>query len=323
MRILVVEDEPDLNDVVARKLESEHYTVDRCLDGRAAIDYVNCAQYDAILLDIMLPGIDGLRVLETMRSRNDKTPVLLLTARDSVEDRVTGLDRGADDYLVKPFSFDELLARARALIRRAYDHASNILAVADLTVNCDTRDVTRAGVPIPLSSKEFAVLEYLIRNEGVVLTRDRISQHIWNYDYEGGSNVIDVYIRYLRKKMDEGFPQKLIHTACAVDRDVLTAHIAAFARRGHVDAQPCAGDLVDIDGGVFRKRIHNRAARARALPHVELRGVDIPRGKRALGTRHLRLQHGCQQREAQQPRHLPDHPSFPHDLPPSAAYRHD
>lgn len=212
MRILVVEDEPDLNDVIARKLESEHYTVDRCLDGRAAIDYINCAQYDAILLDIMLPGIDGLRVLETMRSRNDKTPVLLLTARDSVEDRVTGLDRGADDYLVKPFSFDELLARVRALIRRAYDHASNILTVADLTVNCDTRDVTRAGVPIPLSSKEFAVLEYLIRNEGVVLTRDRISQHIWNYDYEGGSNVIDVYIRYLRKKMDEGFPQKLIHT---------------------------------------------------------------------------------------------------------------
>lgn len=212
MRILVVEDEPDLNDVIARKLESEHYTVDHCLDGRAAIDYINCAQYDAILLDIMLPGIDGLRVLETMRSRNDKTPVLLLTARDSVEDRVTGLDRGADDYLVKPFSFDELLARVRALIWRAYDHASNILAVADLTVNCDTRDVTRAGVPIPLSSKEFAVLEYLIRNEGVVLTRDRISQHIWNYDYEGGSNVIDVYIRYLRKKMDEGFPQKLIHT---------------------------------------------------------------------------------------------------------------
>ncbi|HMM06902.1 MAG TPA: response regulator transcription factor [Clostridiales bacterium] len=212
MRILVVEDEPDLNDVITKKLESEHYTVDHCFNGHAAVDYINCAEYDAIILDIMLPGISGLEVLKTIRNRNDKTPVLLLTARDSIEDRVTGLDKGADDYLVKPFAFDELLARIRAMIRRSYDHVSNSFTVADLTVNCDTREVTRGDMPISLSSKEFAILEYMIRNEGIVLTREKISQHIWNYDYEGSSNVIDVYIRYLRKKIDEGFSQKLIHT---------------------------------------------------------------------------------------------------------------
>jgi two-component system copper resistance phosphate regulon response regulator CusR len=212
MRILVVEDEPDLNDVITKKLVSEHYTVDSCADGSDAIHYIDCAEYDAILLDIMLPGIGGLDVLGTIRNRGDKTPVLLLTARDSIEDRVAGLDGGADDYLVKPFAFDELLARVRAMIRRSSDHTSNVFTAADLTVDCDSREVTRAGVPVPLSGKEFAILEYMIRNQGIVLTRERISQHIWNYDYEGGSNVIDVYIRYLRKKIDEGRPRKLIHT---------------------------------------------------------------------------------------------------------------
>ncbi len=212
MRILVVEDEPDLNDVIAKKLESELYTVDRCMNGHAALDYISCAEYDAIILDVMLPGISGLEVLQTSRSQGNKTPVLLLTARDSIEDRVMGLDNGADDYLVKPFAFDELLARIRAMIRRSSGHVSNIFSVSDLLVDCDSREVTRGGIPISLSSKEFAILAYMVHNKGIVLTREKISQHIWNCDYEGGSNVIDVYIRFLRKKIDEGFSQKLIHT---------------------------------------------------------------------------------------------------------------
>lgn len=212
MRILVVEDEPDLNDVIAKKLESELYTVDRCMNGNAALDYISCAEYDAIILDIMLPGISGLEVLQTVRAQSNRTPVLLLTARDSIEDRVIGLDNGADDYLVKPFAFDELLARIRAMIRRSSGHVSNILSISDLLVDCDSREVTRGGIPISLSSKEFAVLAYMMHNKGMVLTREKISQHIWNYDYDGGSNVIDVYIRFLRKKIDEGFSQKLIHT---------------------------------------------------------------------------------------------------------------
>jgi two-component system copper resistance phosphate regulon response regulator CusR len=212
MRILVVEDEPDLNDVIVKKLESEHYAVDWCMNGDEAIDYINCAEYDAIILDIMLPGINGLEVLRRIRLQNNKTPVLLLTARDSIEDRVAGLDKGADDYLVKPFAFDELLARIRAMIRRSSGHVSNILSIADLIMDCDFREVTRGGTSISLSSKEFAILEFMMHNKGIVLTREKISQHIWNYDYEGGSNVIDVYIRYLRKKIDENFSKKLIHT---------------------------------------------------------------------------------------------------------------
>lgn len=212
MRILVVEDEPDLNNVIAKKLESEHYAIDRCLDGDEALDYIQCAEYDAIILDIMLPGISGLEVLKRIRQQNNKTPVLLLTARDSIEDRVAGLDKGADDYLVKPFAFDELLARIRAMIRRSSGHVSNLLILAELVMDCDLREVTRNDIPISLSSKEFAILEFMMHNQGIVLTREKISQHIWNYDYEGGSNVIDVYIRYLRKKIDEGFSYKLIHT---------------------------------------------------------------------------------------------------------------
>ena len=212
MRILVVEDEPGLADVIQKRLLLERYSVDACGNGLAAMDYLRCAEYDAVVLDIMLPGISGLEVLKSLRDRGDRTPVLLLTARDSIGDRVQGLNLGADDYLVKPFAFEELLARLRALVRRAADHASNIFTAADLTVDLDTREVRRQGTPIPLSGKEFAILEYMIRNKNIVLTREKISQHIWNYDYEGGSNVIDVYIRYLRKKIDEGFPKKLLHT---------------------------------------------------------------------------------------------------------------
>ena len=212
MRILVVEDEPELNRLLTKRLKSAGYSVDSCVDGRDALDHLPGAEYDALVLDIMLPGISGLEVLRRMRSASNTTPVLLLTARDSIEDRVIGLDAGADDYLVKPFAFDELLARLRVLLRRKSGAVSDVITIADLVVYCAGRTVERAGRPVTLSSKEFAVLEYLARNSGVVLSREKISRHIWNYDYEGGSNVVDVYIRYLRKKLDEGFEPKLIHT---------------------------------------------------------------------------------------------------------------
>ena len=212
MRLLVVEDEPELNRLLKKRLEEAHYSVDACLTGTDALDYLAGAEYDALVLDVMLPGVSGLEVLRRMRSARDATPVLLLTARDGIEDRVTGLDAGADDYLVKPFAFEELLARLRVLLRRTGGHTSDVLTLADLAVDCAARTVTRCGVPVALSAREFDILEYLIRNQGIVLSRDKISRHVWNYDYEGGSNVVDVYIRYLRKKLDEGREPKLIHT---------------------------------------------------------------------------------------------------------------
>ena len=212
MRILLVEDEPDLNQLIVKKLQLEHYTVDSCSNGLDGLEYFQMTDYDAVILDIMIPGISGLEILKKVRKLGKKTPVLLLTARDSIEDRVTGLDAGADDYLVKPFAFTELLARIRVMLRRSSGNTSNIFELGDLTVNCDTRLVTRDQKNIPLSSKEFSILEYLIRNAGIVLSRDKISQHIWNYEYEGESNLVDVYIRYLRKKIDEGYTEKLIHT---------------------------------------------------------------------------------------------------------------
>lgn len=212
MRILVVEDERDLNSIIVKRLNKAGYSVDSCYDGEEALDYMRLGEYDVILLDIMLPKMNGLDVVRTLRKKRDKTPVLLLTAKDAIEDRVMGLDNGADDYLVKPFAFEELLARVRVLTRRSIEEVTNVFTVANLSVDCDARIVKRGETVIPLSSKEFSVLEYMIRNQGIVLSRAKIEQHIWNFDYEGGSNVIDVYIRYLRKKIDQDFEPKLIHT---------------------------------------------------------------------------------------------------------------
>ena len=212
MRILVVEDEVNLNDIIVKKLKQEHYGVDSCFDGKEALDYIFSAEYDVILLDIMLPKLDGFEVLKKIRNKNIKTPVLLLTARDGIEDRVQGLDFGADDYLVKPFAFDELLARIRVLLRRNTDNASNIFTLSNLTVNCNSHEVFRDNTSIKLSTREFTILEYMIRNKEKVLSREKIEQHIWDYNYEGGTNVVDVYIRYLRKKIDDNFSPKLIHT---------------------------------------------------------------------------------------------------------------
>lgn len=212
IRILVVEDEPNLLSVIEKKLKGENYSVDTCDNGNDVDAYIKLTEYDIILLDIMLPGISGLEILEKLRSSGDKTPVILLTAKDTISDRVRGLDLGADDYLVKPFSFDELLARIRALSRRNHENPSNEFKIADLTLNIQTHTVTRGSTIINLSSKEFAILECLIKNKGIVLSRARIEEHVWNYDFEGGSNVIDVYIRYLRRKIDKDFEPKLIHT---------------------------------------------------------------------------------------------------------------
>lgn len=216
MRVLVVEDQPEMNALLVKQLTDAHYSVDGCLNGKDALDYLAGGAYDAVVLDVMLPGVDGLEVLRRRRAAGDKTPVLLLTARDGVEDRVRGLDSGADDYLVKPFALAELLARLRVLIRRRSDQVSDVIAVGDLRVDCAARTAARGGQNIALSAREFAVLEYLARNAGVVLSRERISQGVWNYDYEGGSNVVDVYIRYLRKKIDEGRDRRLIHTVRGV-----------------------------------------------------------------------------------------------------------
>lgn len=170
------------------------------------------ATYDAVVLDIMLPGIDGLTLLKKMRAEGNATHVLLLTALDSIENKVNGLDAGADDYLVKPFAYDELLARLRVLLRRRSGQTTNVLEYGGLVMDLNSRTVHRDGTEITLSSKEFAVLEYLLLNPGRVLSRDKIENHVWNYDFEGGSNVVDVYIRYLRKKIDNGFNKKLLHT---------------------------------------------------------------------------------------------------------------
>ena len=216
MRLLVVEDEENLRTVIRKRLMKEGYSVDACDDGQEALDYMAVSPYDTVILDIMMPKMSGMEVLKKMRAGGDQTPVLFLTAKDGIEDRVKGLDSGADDYLVKPFALQELLARLRVLIRRRADQVSDVITVGDLQVDCIARTAARGGQGIALSAKEFAVLEYLARNAGVVLSRERISQGVWNYDYEGGSNVVDVYIRYLRKKIDEGHPAKLIHTVRGV-----------------------------------------------------------------------------------------------------------
>lgn len=214
MRILIAEDEKDLNDLLKKRLEKQQYSVDVCYDGQEALDYLEVTEYAVVILDIMMPKVDGLTVLKQIRKKKKNIPVLLLTAKDSIEDRVTGLDLGADDYLVKPFAFEELLARIRVMIRKtaSVGTKTNIIEIADLNIDLNTHRVMRAGKEIELSSKEFAVLRYLALNQGIVLSREKIEQNIWNYDYMGSSNVIDVYIRYLRRKIDASFEKKLIHT---------------------------------------------------------------------------------------------------------------
>lgn len=212
MRILIAEDEMDLNTILNMKLSDAGYSVDCCYDGLEAIWYLQSAEYDLVILDINMPGADGFAVLENLRRAGKKTPVLFLTARDSISDRVRGLDAGANDYLVKPFSLEELMARIRVLTRTSHGSSENLLTAADLTMDIASHEVRRGGLVIDLSSKEYQLLEYLLHNKGIVLSREKIENHIWNFDYEGGTNVVDVYISYLRKKIDGGQPLKLIRT---------------------------------------------------------------------------------------------------------------
>lgn len=212
MRLLLAEDQRDLNRSITRALCAAHYSVDSAFDGAEAMDFLDAAQYDAVVLDVMMPRRTGLEVLSALRARGDSTPVLLLTALDGIHDRVNGLDAGADDYLVKPFAMDELLARLRALTRRSAGVPSNVFTVADLTVDTASHTAVRAGTELKLSAREYELLSYLIRHRGAVLSRRQIEDNLWNFDYSGGTNVVDVYISYLRKKVDGGHEKKLIHT---------------------------------------------------------------------------------------------------------------
>jgi DNA-binding response OmpR family regulator len=212
MRILLVEDDYHLNTSLKTSLAKEGYAVDVAFDGEDGLAWASQGTYDAIVLDILLPRKDGVEVCRALRRLHIKTPILLLTARDAVEDRVRGLDSGADDYLVKPFALQELLARVRALLRRASDQKEGRLIVGDLCADPATRRVERAGQHIELTMKEFALLEYFLRHPGQVLTREMIETHIWNYDFLSESNVVDACVRRLRRKIDDPFKIKLLET---------------------------------------------------------------------------------------------------------------
>ena len=212
MRILVAEDEKHLNRIISEAMEDEGYSVDSCFNGADALDYALSADYDVMILDIMMPKLDGLELVRRLRSGGNNTPVLFLTARDSVADKVEGLESGGDYYLTKPFDFQELVAVVHVMTRKYTGNRSNTYTIADLTLDSAAKTAVRAGKNIDLTQKEFALLEYMVRNRGVVLSREMIENNLWNYDYEGGTNVVDVYIGYLRKKMDTGFDKKLIHT---------------------------------------------------------------------------------------------------------------
>ena len=216
MRILVADDERELLDITVKRLKAQGYAVDGCDNGDDAAYYLEQTPYDLAILDIMMPGRDGLSILRGLRAAGRTLPVLLLTALDAVGDRVSGLDAGADDYLTKPFAFDELLARIRVLLRRSSSDKAVVLTAEDLTMELSTRTVRRAGQEITLSSKEYAILEYLLRNKGVVLSRAQLESHVWDYDFEGGRNIVDVYVRYLRRKIDDPFEKKLIQTVRGV-----------------------------------------------------------------------------------------------------------
>ena len=212
MRVLVVEDERRIADFISRGLSEQGYAVDVAYDGDEALQWADVAEFDVIILDVMLPIRDGIEVCHTLRERGLRTPILMLTARDAVEDRVRGLDSGADDYLVKPFAFAELLARLRALTRREPAALGTVLQVGDLILDTTTREASRQGMSLELTSKEYALLEYLIRHPNQVLTRTMIAEHVWNYDFDNATNVIDVHIRNLRRKIDDPFLTRLIQT---------------------------------------------------------------------------------------------------------------
>ena len=212
MKILLVEDEIDLNNVVTKYLKKNGYSIDSVFDGEEALDYLRYGEYDLVILDIMMPKVNGFEVIKELRNNGDNTAILMLTARDSADDKVKGLDLGADDYIVKPFDFNELLARIRAVVRRKYGNSSNRLVIGDLILDTSEKSVTRAGKQIELTGKEYEVLEYLMQSKNRILSRDQIKEHVWDFDYEGDSNIIDVLIKNIRKKIDVEDGKKIIYT---------------------------------------------------------------------------------------------------------------
>ena len=212
MRILIVEDEKKVAGFIKKGLEEETYAVDVAYDGEEGFHLADMNQYDMIILDLMLPKMDGLEVLTRLRDKKVSTPILLLTAKDAVDDKVAGLNKGADDYLTKPFAFSELLARIRSLLRRGQAETQTELKVGDLILDMVSHKVSRNGEEIELTGKEYSLLEYFMRNEGKVLTRTMIAEHVWDYNFDTFTNVIDVYVNHLRKKIDKKYPAKLLHT---------------------------------------------------------------------------------------------------------------
>jgi heavy metal response regulator len=216
MRVLVIEDEKQLLKIIGERLKEEGYATDLVRDGIEGLHFAESLDYDCIILDIMLPSMDGFSVLRKLRARKINTPILILTAKDTIKDKVSGLDLGADDYITKPFSFEELIARVRAMLRRKSSEKETVLFISDLTLDLITREVSRGNHLIELTSKEFAILEYFLRNKGKVLTKSQIANHVWNYEFEYKSNIVEVYVRYLRKKLEDNFENKLIHTVSGV-----------------------------------------------------------------------------------------------------------
>ena len=212
MRILLAEDQEKLNSVVAHKLAKEGYAVDSCYDGVEAWDYIESTEYDIVLLDIMMPGMSGLDVLKKMRDAGKHTPVIMMTALGQTDDKITGLDVGADDYLVKPVDLDEMIARIRSVVRRSGNKSSNIIQIQDLTVDIAAKSVSRCGDDIPLTAKEYNIFEYLVQNSGRIISKEQILDHIWNFDFEGDVSIIDVYMHHIRKKVDGKYENKLIRT---------------------------------------------------------------------------------------------------------------
>jgi response regulator arlR len=212
MKILVVEDERDLNRIITKHLKKNNYSVDSCFDGQEALDFISYSEYDLIITDIMMPNVDGYEFIDKLRANKNNTPVIMLTAKDALEDKIVGLDSGADDYIVKPFEFDELLARIRVLMRRNYGLATNIIQIEEVTLDLAKKQVTKSGEIIDLTGKEYEVLEYLMKNKGSILSRDQILNHVWDYEYEGASNIVDVIIKNIRKKLDRGEGNTIIYT---------------------------------------------------------------------------------------------------------------
>lgn len=216
MRILVVEDDLNLNRLLCTTLELEGYSVDNCFNGEDAVLYADGANFDVIIMDILMPKLDGFAAVSKMRNKGVTSPILFLSAKSGVEDKIKGLEIGGDYYLTKPFQMNELLAIIRAMLRKYSDNKTNLITISDLTVDLASKIVTRGQREINLTAKEFSLLEYMVRNKGMVLSREMIEQHLWNYDYEGGTNVVDVYVGYLRKKIDADYEKKLIHTVWGI-----------------------------------------------------------------------------------------------------------